>query len=737
MTEDYILKKSKIIQNIHNIMNNDNNDIQSYLLSIIDTLSDKELDMFIYTLDMYDIADLSVTDISNLQISELYAILRKYNYIPIGDKEKLQNIIIQHILPQANKDRAYTIINEFKQNNIVIKMLIGISDLSELSIKELQIILSKCILKTSGTKEELYDRLLPIWNRACEEYKIINTIDILHLQDFEKEWCEQFKDKENIEPINDKESEKDIEPIKELIDLSEEELLQLDMKELQSILKKYELFPYGDKETIYRRVLYEILPNIHKQRAEIIVKNLDNNIIKELSNNQYRLVHGELQKLLLKCNLNIYGTYDELEYRLIPIWNEVNKEIGIKELSMVDDLSTLTKNELLELLRKVSLAHNGNKQELQDRLWLLWVKSRSNEGKIAYYLNLDEITDKVKELEDIYDLSKLTILKCKELLDKVGLPKMGNIGILHDRLWPIWMHARNKKAESEKIKEEQEKKERNKKIIKELQSIDDLSQLTNDELQRMLQDCHLIKSGNKQILIDRLYIIWKQIREERFEKYKPVIDTWSCPVDGMLHPWKYKGKNYLRNSDNEIWIRRKDGEVGEWIGVYLPKKDHIDASIPEPEFEDEESKENKCNKEHKLILKDWGSKLTYWRACHKCREVVKTSWNCNNCDYEICNNCNISKNKPTDIINRPKKEIPKDVKTQVWDEYVGNKVSTKCLCCKKRDIHIRHFHCGHVIAKSEGGDFTVKNLRPICAQCNLSMGTMSMNEYTKTYFGYY
>ena len=69
-------------------------------------------------------------------------------------------------------------------------------------------------------------------------------------------------------------------------------------------------------------------------------------------------------------------------------------------------------------------------------------------------------------------------------------------------------------------------------------------------------------------------------------------------------------------------------------------------------------------------------------------------------------------------------------------EYVGDKVSTKCLCCKKRDIHIRHFHCGHVIAKSEGGDFNVKNLRPICAQCNLSMGTMSMNEYTKTYFGY-
>ena len=30
----------------------------------------------------------------------------------------------------------------------------------------------------------------------------------------------------------------------------------------------------------------------------------------------------------------------------------------------------------------------------------------------------------------------------------------------------------------------------------------------------------------------------------------------------------------------------------------------------------------------------------------------------------------------------------------------------------------------------------IKNLRPICAPCNASMGTMSMDDFAMTYFGY-
>jgi hypothetical protein len=68
----------------------------------------------------------------------------------------------------------------------------------------------------------------------------------------------------------------------------------------------------------------------------------------------------------------------------------------------------------------------------------------------------------------------------------------------------------------------------------------------------------------------------------------PKKEEWSCPSDGMVHPWPYKGKTYLRNSDNEVWLKGADGGCGEWQGVYLPAEDRIDDSVPEPVFEDEE-----------------------------------------------------------------------------------------------------------------------------------------------------
>lgn len=84
-----------------------------------------------------------------------------------------------------------------------------------------------------------------------------------------------------------------------------------------------------------------------------------------------------------------------------------------------------------------------------------------------------------------------------------------------------------------------------------------------------------------------------------------------------------------------------------------------------------------------------------------------------------------------------KKAIPKHVKTLVWNTYVGvDKLESKCFSCRAEKIDARYFQCGHVIAESKGGDLTMKNLRPICAPCNSSMGTKSMNEFTKEYFGW-
>lgn len=84
-----------------------------------------------------------------------------------------------------------------------------------------------------------------------------------------------------------------------------------------------------------------------------------------------------------------------------------------------------------------------------------------------------------------------------------------------------------------------------------------------------------------------------------------------------------------------------------------------------------------------------------------------------------------------------RKKIPKHIKTLVWKEYMGDNITIgKCVCCKKENIEITNFHCGHVIAESKGGDLTIKNLRPVCAPCNLSMGTRSMNEFSIEFFGW-
>ena len=68
---------------------------------------------------------------------------------------------------------------------------------------------------------------------------------------------------------------------------------------------------------------------------------------------------------------------------------------------------------------------------------------------------------------------------------------------------------------------------------------------------------------------------------------KPVTKI-EIPNDGMVHPWTYKGKKYLRNFEGETWEVDVDGNIGAWVGLYDSKADKLDTSAPEPVFEDDE-----------------------------------------------------------------------------------------------------------------------------------------------------
>ncbi|ARF12583.1 HNH endonuclease [Klosneuvirus KNV1] len=81
-----------------------------------------------------------------------------------------------------------------------------------------------------------------------------------------------------------------------------------------------------------------------------------------------------------------------------------------------------------------------------------------------------------------------------------------------------------------------------------------------------------------------------------------------------------------------------------------------------------------------------------------------------------------------------KKSIPKSLKAMVWDRWIGEDIGTAlCYCCRHMKIRQDSFHCGHVISEVNGGTLEIDNLRPICALCNGSMGTMNLEEFAHTY----
>lgn len=77
-----------------------------------------------------------------------------------------------------------------------------------------------------------------------------------------------------------------------------------------------------------------------------------------------------------------------------------------------------------------------------------------------------------------------------------------------------------------------------------------------------------------------------------------------------------------------------------------------------------------------------------------------------------------------------KKAIPAALKKKVWYTYIGEEYGTGvCFCCKTTRIQQLSFHCGHVISEKNGGDMNLRNMRPICQNCNSSMGTKNMNDF--------
>ena len=82
---------------------------------------------------------------------------------------------------------------------------------------------------------------------------------------------------------------------------------------------------------------------------------------------------------------------------------------------------------------------------------------------------------------------------------------------------------------------------------------------------------------------------------------------------------------------------------------------------------------------------------------------------------------------------KEKEKIPQRVRFMVWYTYIGKIIEGKCLCCSESKISIDNFHCGHIVSEKNGGKVTIDNLRPICMQCNTSIGSQNMDKFIERY----
>jgi phage/plasmid-associated DNA primase len=80
------------------------------------------------------------------------------------------------------------------------------------------------------------------------------------------------------------------------------------------------------------------------------------------------------------------------------------------------------------------------------------------------------------------------------------------------------------------------------------------------------------------------------------------------------------------------------------------------------------------------------------------------------------------------------KHIPSTIRNCVWNTYIGGEHKQgMCFCCNVEQITYANFECGHIQSRAKNGETKIYNLRPVCSQCNKSMGTSNMEYFMNKY----
>ena len=79
-----------------------------------------------------------------------------------------------------------------------------------------------------------------------------------------------------------------------------------------------------------------------------------------------------------------------------------------------------------------------------------------------------------------------------------------------------------------------------------------------------------------------------------------------------------------------------------------------------------------------------------------------------------------------------RKTITAATKAVLWSKTYGNTFKATCKSCNVHTISCLNFHTAHIVPLAKGGTNHHANLIPICATCNLSMGTENADDFAKS-----
>jgi len=92
-------------------------------------------------------------------------------------------------------------------------------------------------------------------------------------------------------------------------------------------------------------------------------------------------------------------------------------------------------------------------------------------------------------------------------------------------------------------------------------------------------------------------------------------------------------------------------------------------------------------------------------------------------------------NKIKKNTSKRKKPIPKKLRIDSWNKYIGEQNGNAyCVCCTNTVISQLRFHAGHIISEANNGPVTLDNIIPICSECNTSMGIRNMEDYIAEHY---